>query len=254
MVKPRLTMNPVIIRFFGRLNDFLPQARRNKRISYLVAGSPAVKDTIEALGVPHVEVGSIRVNKKAARFYYQLKKKDKVEVYPPGNFRNILTPPLKSECKFILDSHLGKLARYLRLLGFNALYKNDYDDKEIALIAGRRGRIVLTRDVGLLKHKRIVRGLWLRSSDPLEQIREVIWRFHLKLKNKPFQICLDCGGKIKKADKAKIARRLPPMAREYYNTFFICSDCRKIYWQGSHYKKLLAVVADIRKKSKAGAC
>jgi hypothetical protein len=196
---------------------------------------PAIKDAIEALGIPHVEVETIMVNGTSVGFYHPLGPEDKVEVYP---FTQLPAHPQH----FILDVHLGKLARLLRLLGFDTLYQNDFTDKFIAETAENQDRIVLTRDVGLLKNKIIKWGYWLRSQDPFLQLQEVIQRFRLKKRMHPFSRCLACNGIIKPVNKNEILYLLPPNTRNFFDEFYQCQSCKRIYWKGSHYQRMLTTI------------
>lgn len=221
-------------KFFGNLKDFLE--RRN--FQHTVKGRPSIKDTIEALGVPHTEVGRILVNGRRVNFSYQHDDADSIEIYPHA----LSAERLPRFPRFVLDSHLGKLARHLRLLGFDTLYRKEFPDPEIVVIAKRNGRIVLTRDIGLLKNKAIRRGYWIRSPDPTQQIKEVLKRFGLARRLRPFSRCLECNGKIRQMAKTRLQHLLPEKVKMYYNKFYQCSACRKVYWQGSHYAKLVRVV------------
>ncbi len=236
-------------RFYEELNDFLPEVRKKKTFTYAFRGKPAIKDAIEALGVPHTEVDLILVNGKSVRFDYHLQPADHVSVYPLFESLDItpllkLRPaPLRQQrqllrLKFILDVHLGKLARLLRMLGFDALYHKDYNDDEIRAISLKERRTILTRDQDLLKAKIVTHGYWLRSTTPLEQVIEIVRRFDLKSGIKPFVRCLACNGLIKKINKTKIVPPLPEGVLSYYQEFFRCSNCKKIYWQGSHFRKM----------------
>ena len=236
-------------RFYEELNDFLPKVRKKKTFTYSFRGKPAIKDAIEALGVPHTEVDLILVNGKSVRFNYHLHPADHVSVYPVFESLDI-TPltklrraPLRRRrqqlrLKFILDVHLGKLAHLLRMLGFDALYHKDYNDDEIRDISLKERRTILTRDQDLLKAKIVTHGYWLRATTPLEQVIEIVRRFDLKSCIKPFVRCLACNGLIKKINKTKIVPRLPAGVLSYYQEFFQCSNCKKIYWQGSHFRKM----------------
>ncbi|MCD4696611.1 MAG: Mut7-C RNAse domain-containing protein, partial [Bacteroidales bacterium] len=141
--------------------------------------------------------------------------------------------------KFILDVHLGKLARYLRMLGFDTLYENNYPDPQIIDIAKKEKRIILTRDVGILKNSAVTHGYWVRSQNPREQLREVITRFDLSVNIKPLFRCMECNGIIEKVDKKEIIDQLKPKTKKYFNEFFRCTQCKKVYWEGSHYKKMI---------------
>jgi uncharacterized protein with PIN domain len=230
-------------RFHGSLNDFLPFARRNTWTSYGFRGKPAVKDAIEAIGVPHPEVDLILVNHSPVGFFHPLQPQDQVEVYPanptdqrPGGMDPLAKPA--SGSKFVLDVHLGKLAKAMRMLGFDTCYQNDLSDKAIAAIAEEENRIVLTRDVGLLKHKAIRRGYWLRSQQPEEQVEEVIRRFRLEKELHPFTRCLACNSQIVAVAKETVWNRLPPQTKRYFHEFFQCPTCERVYWKGSHFDRM----------------
>ena len=221
--------------FHGSLNDFLPQAKKNSGISYFFSNAPAIKDAIEAIGIPHPEIKEIFVNNRAVTFKYLLSAGDSVEVYP---FIQIHPSPQK----FVLDVHLGKLARLLRLLGFDTLYQNDFSDKEIIAFAREQERIVLTRDVGLLKHKIIQCGYWLRSQLSPEQAKEVIRRFALAGSIRPFSRCLVCNGLLEPVAKERVLDQLPANTIMYFTDFYQCTNCKQVYWKGSHYEKMIQTV------------
>jgi len=142
------------------------------------------------------------------------------------------------EPQFILDVHLGKLARYLRLLGFDTIYDRDYADSNIINMAAKTNRIILTRDTGLLKNKNVTRGYWIRETDPNQQIQEVLHKFDLSTKIKSFTRCLECNGKLVKTDKEILSKKLLPKTKKFYHDFVICLHCEKIYWAGSHYQRM----------------
>jgi len=225
--------------FYRELRDFLADPGASISIKYDFDGKPSVKDAIEAIGVPHTEVDSIVVNGAPAGFGYHLKDGDAVFVYPATLNPEIPAKvPLRGEtpATFVVDVNLGKLARLLRMLGFDAAYRNDYTDHEIAGLAANEGRIVLTRDRRLLRFRAIEHGYWLRSDDPRMQVKEVITRFGLNHSIKPFNRCLECNGVIVPVAKERVIERLEPRTKLYYDEFYICTDCGKIYWKGSHYE------------------
>ncbi len=249
---PPVVLTPASFRFYGELNDFLPRDRKHRTFEYVVKGRPAVKDTLEALGIPHTEVDVILVRRKSVRFHYQLKHGDRFAVYPAGFSVKVsplhhLRPKPPRKARFVIDSHLGKLARHLRLLGFDCVYEKVFPDSRIAGIAQKEKRIVLTRDIGLLKNKIISEGLWVRSDDPLRQLKEVLRKYNLAPRIKPFRLCLECNGRIQRVAKSRVLDRLPDKVRNYYSRFYMCRSCRKIYWQGSHYEKLAKLVEKIKK-------
>ena len=240
-------MKQACFRFYAELNDFLPPGRRMVGFTRAFEGSPSVKDLIEALGVPHTEVDLILVNGISVDFSYRVREGDRISVYPV--FESIdITPlvrvrprPLR-ETRFVLDAHLGRLAGYLRMLGFDTLYRNDYRDEELERISGSEGRILLTRDRGLLKRSRVTHGYCLRETDPRRQLAEVVQRFDLRRSIAPFQRCLHCNSLLQPIRKEAICDRLPPRTKQYYDGFFVCPACDRIYWKGSHYERMRQLI------------
>ena len=237
-------------RFYEELNFFLPPERRKRDFEYEFKGSPSIKDAIEAIGVPHTEVELILVNGVSVGFDYQMQQQDRVSVYPV--FESIdVSPIIKLREKplrnltFICDVHLGKLATILRLLGFDTLYRNDFDDEEIIDIAVKEHRIILTCDRGILKHSIVTHGYCLRSREAMSQVKEVLRRFDLCGSAAPFTRCTVCNGKIANVEKKDILEKLPPRAAKRYETFRRCTGCKRIYWQGSHYKKITAKIENL---------
>jgi uncharacterized protein with PIN domain len=242
------------IRFFGRLNDFLPAGLRNRGCVYTIKGHPAVKDTLEAAGVPHPEIAVILVDGQPVRFDRQTDSDAKVRGYPPEFATRFpsarpLCPRYRGRPRFVVDSHLGKLARHLRLLGFDCVYRTDFPDEEIARISEREKRIVLTRDVGLLKNKAVCYGTWVRSVDPRCQLKDMARLFGLDGYARPFTLCLDCNGRVTRVAKQRVEDRLPEQVRAVYNEFYVCRRCRKVYWKGTHYAQLTAIVRRVAKKT-----
>lgn len=229
--------------FFGSLNDFPALSGNDYKIIYKFAGTPAVKDAVEAIGVPHPEIDVIIVNELPVDFAHLVHSDDNVEVYPadagkewPAGFSLQAKHPAPD--RFVLDVHLGKLARVLRMLGFDTCYENDYADKAIAHIAETEKRIVLTRDVGLLKHRNVRWGYWLRSQHLEEQLAEVLNYFNLKHKFTPFTRCIACNGSIQEVPKYSVLEQLPPNTKRYFNQFYQCDCCKRVYWKGSHYDRM----------------
>ncbi|MDD2761285.1 MAG: Mut7-C RNAse domain-containing protein [Methylomonas sp.] len=232
-------------RFYDALNDFLSPSKRQQTTLYRFNGHPGIKDPIEAMGVPHTEVELIIVNSRPVGFDYQLQSDDRVAVFPAFRRLNVesllaLREPILHP-RFVLDVNLGKLAKRLRLLGFDALYRNDYHDAEVAKIAADQQRIVLTRDRRLLFAKQISHGYWVRAVDVQSQIEEVVRHFDLYQAIRPFERCLVCNGRLVPVDKAEVLQNLEPKTRLYYEVFYRCGDCRRVYWEGSH-------MADMRRR------
>ncbi len=226
--------------FYGSLNDFQKSVPKKDDRIYYFHGRPAVKDAIEAIGVPHTEVNLIEVNGRAVNFVYQLQEDDDISVYPVTEIPEKIPHP-----QFILDVHLGTLARYLRLLGIDSGYNNQYNDVEIIRLSRQQQRIILTRDVGLLKHKSVLQGYWLRQTDPKAQVHELLGRFALSPYLKPFGRCMVCNGLLHPVEKMSVIEQLPPKTRLFYEIFHQCAHCQKIYWQGAHFRKMLALVSEL---------
>jgi uncharacterized protein with PIN domain len=236
-------MYQVSFRFYEELNDFLHALKRKTSFAYSFKGSPAVKDAIEALGVPHVEVDMIIVNGNPVDFSYKLKNEDQISVYPVfesldiSSVSSLKGKPLRVT-KFMMDGHLGKLSKYLRLCGFDTLLDTGLTDSAIIDLSLKEHRIILTRDRGLLKNKRVTHGYWVRSTMPEEQLKEVLQRFDLRNNLHPFIRCMECNGILKDVAKEDIMNDLLPKTRYYYERFKKCIPCGRIYWEGSHYEKM----------------
>ncbi len=233
------------VRMYAELNDFLPSERRKRAFRYDFHGHPAVKDAIEALGVPHTAVDLVLVDGTSVGFDYQLRDGDRVAVYPVFETLDItplvrLRPAPLREPRFILDVHLGALARLLRLMGFDAVYENDLDDPKIVARSLNEHRIILTRDRGLLKRGEVTHGYWVRSTEPIVQAREVVARFDLARQVRPFTRCLVCSGILREVDPESVAGAVPPRVADAHDRFWRCDRCGKRYWRGSHTRRLRA--------------
>ena len=242
--------------FYGSLNDFLPAPQRHQVIDQGLAEHAGVKHPIESLGVPHPEVEAILVDKQPVDLEYHLQDGDFVEVYPqdcpelPAAYTQ-LRPPVPAPIRFVADTHLGRLAAYLRMLGFDTLYRNDYDDHELAAIAAGEGRMLLTRDRGLLKHKSVVYGFCPREVDPHRQLASVLKRYRLGSQIQPWRRCIHCNGLLQDVEKSAVLDRLEPKTKLYYDSFQQCDICGRIYWQGSHFDRMAAFVEEVRRQIEA---
>jgi len=244
-------------RFYAELNDFLPPNKRQRTFTHVFELSASVKDMIEALGVPHTEIDLILANGQSVDFSYLVHDGDHISVYPVFESLDItplvrLRPQPLRETRFVLDVHLGRLATYLRMLGFDTLYRNDYTDAELAHISSSESRILLTRDRGLLKRSIVTHGYCLRTTNPREQLVEVVRRFDLFTSIKPFQRCLRCNGLLQPVDKAAIIDRLQPQTRRHYHEFRRCQTCDHIYWKGSHYERMQRFIERILQGNSTG--
>lgn len=236
------------LRFYAELKDFLDTAARGSgRVTHGFDDPASVKDVIESHGVPHTEVDLILANGRSVDFSYRLADGDRISVYPVFEALDIspivrVRPePLRS-VRFVVDVHLSKLARHLRLVGFDTVCVPGCSDHDLVAIATREHRILLTRDVGLLKHSAVTHGCYVRAIDPLQQLVDVVERFQLGGAFEPFTRCLECNGVLEAVDKATIARRLPPRTRALFDDYSRCPGCERVYWQGSHVAALSRVV------------
>ena len=230
-------------RFHATLKDLLPQGRQGFEVCLPPNIDQSVKHLIESLGVPHTEVGRVTANGVQIDLRYLVQPGDQIDVYPVSASEIDLGDT--GQFRFILDNHLGKLAIYLRMLGLDVLYRNNYQDEELAERCTREGRVLLTRDKRLLMRKQITSGYWLRSKVPREQLEEVVRRYHLAGVTNPFQRCLRCNGLLQVVQKEDVLHRLEPLTQRYHDDFRICPACDQIYWKGSHYQRMLQMINQV---------
>ncbi len=233
----------VTVRFYEELNDFLPDSKRKKRYTINISGRQSVKDLIESQGIPHTEIDLILINGNPVKFTHVIHEGDDISVYPVFESFDITTvTPIENrplrDPKFILDVHLGRLAKYLRVMGFDTLYRNDYSDNEIAELSLKEKRIILTRDKGLLMRNAVRRGYWVRNISVKAQAYEVIRRFNFFSLISPFKRCIECNGLIEPVSKETILDLIQPGTKKYFNDFYRCTGCMKVYWKGSHYGRM----------------
>lgn len=238
-------------RFYEELNDFLPAKYQKNNFPFYFHGTPSVKNAIETIGVPHTEVDLILINGESVGFEYLLIGDEQVSVYPVFETFDI-SPVIKLRAKplrkirFVVDVNLGKLAKKLRLLGFDTFYRNDLDDDEIVKISVTEKRIILTRDIGILKCGNVTHGTWIRNDDPKIQLFEVIERLQLRKLFKPFSRCSQCNGTLKRVKKEELKSRIPEDTFKFYKTFWECKGCKQIYWEGSHMEKITGWIHELK--------
>jgi uncharacterized protein len=234
-------------RFYEELNDFLPPGRRRREFDTRCAQAATTKHMIEALGVPHTEVELILVNGVSCGFDRLLQDGDRVAVYPKFEAFDI-TPLLRvraqplREIRFVADAHLGGLARLLRMAGFDTLYDNHIDDREIEVISAEQQRIVLTRDRELLKRRGVTHGCYVRTLHPEQQLQEIVGRLDLAGSFRPFTLCLHCNAPLHAVPKEQVAHQLPPKVRALFDDFVTCGSCRGVFWKGSHWRRMRALL------------
>jgi len=243
-------MKRAVFRFYAELNDFLPPARRGVAFVHEFHGGQSVKDAIESLGVPHTEIDLVLADGESVDFSWILRDGARVSVYPV--FESIDVAPLSRvrpaplrEVLFVLDGHLGRLARYLRMLGFDARWRSDADDEELARVSSAEHRILLTRDAGLLKRRIVTHGYRVRETDAPRQLAEVVHRLDLFRSILPFRRCLRCNDLLETVPKEDVACELPPRVRERHEAFRRCPSCRRVYWSGTHRRRMERLVSDL---------
>lgn len=242
-------MMEATFRFHGELNDFLARDHRRREFRSACAQAATIKHMIEALGVPHTEVADVLVNGRDAGLRRLIADGDRIDVFPHGeghaaDAAHAADAFAAPRC-FVADAHLGGLARLLRMAGFDTLYDNHFEDGEIARLAARDGRIVLTRDRDLLKRREIGHGCYLRGLHPPKQLRELWRRYGLGRDARPFTLCLHCNAPLHAVDKAAVLDRLPPTVRRLQEAFSTCDVCHRVYWQGSHWRRMSDVIHDL---------
>ncbi len=244
-------MKPFTVRldFHGDLTFFLGRKARVEIIERNLSEKTSVKDVVESCGVPHPEVDLILVDGRPINFGYALERDTDIDVYPV-RFKCTYSEKdqLQVHCmkRFVADGHLGKLARGLRLLGFDVAYDYQAQDRQLLGIMESEDRALLTRDRRLLMHAIVKTGYCPRSQNPDEQTIEVIRRFDLFDSIAPFTRCLRCNATLQKVAKADVIEKLEPLTKIYYEEFRSCSGCGQIYWAGSHFSKLQKRLDEIR--------
>ena len=238
------------LRFYAELNDFI-DGPSTVTWRFDVPGS--VKDVIEACGVPHTEVDLIIVDGESVGYDHRVRPGDRIAVYPVfesfdiSSIVEVRPEPLR-HTSFVADVHLGRLARHLRLLGFDTSYDQRWDDPALARISQDEGRILLTRDVGLLKRSEVTHGYYVRSEDPIEQVVEVAGRFHLEDEMEPFTRCMLCSAELEDVDRTEISDRLPARTRQAVDDYRMCTGCGEIFWRGSHHPGLQRIVDAVARR------
>lgn len=241
----------VELRAYAELNDFLPPDLRGTTVRRPLQPHQTVKDVVEAAGIPHTEIDLILENGESVGFAHRPTAGSRLAVYPVFETLDIapmtrLRPEPLRDPRFVVDVHLGRLARLLRLVGFDTRWDRNVDDEILAGISRDERRILLTHDRGLLKRRDVTHGLFVRSDQPAEQVIEVLRRLDLRGRMAPFTRCLRCGAELADVPKAEVLDRLEPLTRRHFEEFRRCVACEQIYWPGSHHDRLADLVRHIR--------
>lgn len=227
-------------RFGAGLRPLLQHHHDDGEFDYAFDGPQSAKHLIESVGIPHTEIGSVQVESVPVSLAYLVHDGDAVDVFESAPSTDSAIEPL-----FILDGHLGRLNAHLRMLGFDCLYQNDYNDKTLLEVSLADARVLLTRDRRLLMHKSITQGYLLRSLEPWQQLHEVVNRYTLRRWIRPFQRCIRCNHLLEAVDKQQIVDRLEPLTKLYFDEFCICPNCQQLYWKGSHFDRMQRLIAGL---------
>ena len=147
--------------------------------------------------------------------------------------------------RFLADAMLGRLARWLRILGFDCAYESEGDDEDLVRRAQQEERILLTRDQRLPEDWRLSGIHLIGSEDLREQLREVLDRFDLRAAVRLFSRCNECNHPLREAPESELAERVPPHALASHDRFLECPTCRRVYWEGSHTERIRRVVDEV---------
>jgi uncharacterized protein with PIN domain len=243
-------MPQATFRFYEELNDFLPNEKRKGDFQAFFRPKSTVKDVIVSMGVPHAEVDLILVDGASVDFRCPLEGGERISVYPVfesldiRSCKSVGSNPLR-HLRFVTDIHLGRLARYLRLLGFDTLYYNHFNPQGLIEVSIRQARVLLTRSRRLLKDKVITRGILVREADPRMQLKAIFRRLDLRADARPFSRCLCCNGLVRPISKQEVAHRLSSKVRARYRAFFLCSSCNRVYWKGTHFEEMTRFVQEM---------
>jgi uncharacterized protein with PIN domain len=240
----------ISVRFYAELNDHLPAQQRYRTLEKSVWTATTAKDLIESFGVPHTEVDLILVNSEPAGLGQMVHPGDRVSVYPVFESFDIapaarVRPQPLREIRFVLDVHLGKLAVYLRMLGFDAKYQSCFTDEQLAKLSAAERRILLTRDRGLLKRSMVTHGIWLRETDSRRQVAEVLERCDLARSMRPFTRCMACNAVLEEAAREAVLAAAPARVAELHTDFRKCPNCGRVYWKGSHYRRMESWIREL---------
>jgi uncharacterized protein with PIN domain len=236
-------------RFYEELNEFLPASRRKVSFKAACGENATVKQAIEALGVPHTEIEVILVNGRSVDFFDRVSEGDRISVYPVFEAIDV-RPLLRLRAKplrvtrFVVDAHLGRLTRYLRMLGFDSLYEQARADRELVRVSLEERRVLLTRDRELLMHRNLVHGIYVRGARPRDQLAYVLGRLDLGESCRPFTRCMACNEKLRCVDRKTIIDRIPVRVAQRHATFHLCPGCGRVYWRGTHWQRMQRFVTD----------
>ncbi|WP_223776440.1 Mut7-C ubiquitin/RNAse domain-containing protein [Streptomyces sp. 135] len=228
----------ILVSFDPELTTFVPQERRGGPTKAVTDGASTLGHVVESLGVPLTEVGALVVDGREVAPGHVPAAGESVAVRAVPRPQQVPGAPLR----FLLDVHLGTLARRLRLLGVDAAYEStDIGDPALAARSAAERRVLLSRDRGLLRRRELWAGAYVYSDRPDDQLRDVLGRFTPRLA--PWTRCTACNGTLRMATKEEVADLLEGGTRGTYDVFAQCGECARVYWRGAHHDRLEAIVA-----------
>ncbi len=243
-----MTFPTAHLTFHHDLQKLLRKKMAGKTVSYTLNRRASIKDIIESLNIPHTEVGLILLGSKEIGFGYIPTGGEEIDIQPfcekVSVFRPTLLRPKPEAYIFMVDINAQKLARNLRILGLDTTLVPDLRLVQIGSAAAEQQRILISRNRELLKCKTVIHGYLLQSEHHVQQLQEVVKRYKLQAHIKPFSRCVNCNTVLRSVSKQTISHRLEPLTRKYYNTFKQCTDCKKIYWQGSHHNHMHQLIEE----------
>lgn len=246
----------ICFRFYEELNDYLPKELRKVWFEYSFPDGSNLKNAILSMGVPPEKIDLILVNQQSKGFDYLLHDGDQISVFPTFELFNISgisqirEKPLQNP-KFICDVHLGRLCKYLRMLGWDTLYSNQYTPEEMVAISRQENRIILSRNYKLTRDREVTHSYWIRSANPLEQISDLTDKLDLTTGADQLTRCLNCNDKLLAIEKQEILERLQPLTMKYHTEFLWCATCNQIYWKGTHFENMLKFIHQLRQNNRS---
>jgi len=242
-------MPTIHLRLYEELNDYLPLERRKRTFALQVADGRTVGEVVDELGVPRGAIDLALVDGEPVGFVHRVCDGERLALYPVfeafdvGTVTRLPGRPLR-RTRFVLDVHLGRLTRYLRLLGFDCQYRNDAADDDLAAVSGAESRVLLSRDRALVGRRDLRHAYLVTETLPRDQAVEVVQRLDLAAQVRPFTRCLVCNGGVERVARAAVGDRLPT-GDDVLPPFTRCGGCGRLYWQGRHRPRMARLLDTI---------
>jgi len=238
----------VTVRIYEELNSFLPESRQKRDFSFELEEGATIQQLLSNLELPLSQVDLILVNGESVGVSFPLKAGDRISIYPVFERLNIapvlkIRPAPLRKPRFICDVHLGKLATYMRMAGLDADYRNNFSGRQLIQLSVELGKIILTKNRGLLKNKRITHGYLVIQNLPKLQLAEIISCFDLKQWCSPLSRCLRCNLPVHSISKDDAVGKVAPRVLEMHDQFMKCDGCSRVYWKGTHYESMMSWIS-----------